>query len=758
MSKIGDPDSPRAEDQHPKKRASKVHTSVIDKRAPSIKVVERAMKEKLLQLRDIGKEVGIEFDLKPTKNVACHPWEKWSDEELVLWQEQALQVVRSALKDPSEQLLHDLKWVQIPKSEQQTHRMSTVFDSLKFERSKREQMLVEAEKESAEWDKLIKQNAEVVCAPDPDQATLDILIERVKEVSTSSLQAKNEKREMDQELAMLQLGFEEVFIKSNEPVFVVDPTPTMHLNGKVYKKLHVLEPEMAELKKSTDKMDADYRKIWNSLRDNQHKIEVSLAQGKIAHMKEIKERLAKEYKEKIDARKSEIQQQKFIQKLIVQKEQQEKLFADAMKKAFDPEVDSPRRNKIKNDLEMFKTVFDTMMQRLGESDINKIVQLFQRQTQSRETWELSVKDHEAKLQTTMAAKLEIDAERNLLQIEQVQANSNLTRRQTELERNIDGLETRDGLAAAKIAFQNMTFSQAKHMFIHYFKRVKDMNDRIHIRGLDIQIPQLAELQKVSTGEELMGLYAEIFVVSFVAMYRNIRALGENQVDELISHVRRNSQSSLSPRRARSPFRLDSPNQIADGFSPGRSRQASLVSRGDPSPYGSPTLSPSQWKQHSFGDEPNMKIADPSAQVFGGRRAARKIDPEILRLQTQLLPGRENNLRIPKEAHGGYVPGMHSRATSISGALLDEDGLGKPLNAKNRRLCHFPSRVSSALLRFEFSEEESESEGDAEEGPRSLKTREDIKRSSQKVLRLGKAKESVPDEVSFLMMDVHIFYV
>ena len=699
LSKIGDPDSPRAEEQHPKKRASKVQKSVIDKRAPSIKVVERAMKEKLAQLRDVGKEVGIEFDLKPTKNVSSHPWEKWTDEELMLWQEQALQVVRSALKDPSEELLHDLQWVQIPKSEQQTHRLSTVFDTLKFERSKREQMLAEAEKESAECDKLIKQNAEVVSAPDPDQAVLDMLIERVQEVSKSALQAKQDKCAMDQELAMLQIGFEEVFIKSNEPIFVVDPTPTMHVNGKVFKKLHVLEPEMAELKKITEKMDADYKKIWNSLRDNQHKIEVSLAQGKIAHMKEIKERLAKEYKEKLDSRKSEIQQQKYIQKLIVQKEQQEKLFADAMKKAFDPEVDSPRRNKIKNDLEMFKTVFDTMMQRLGESDITKIVQLFQRQTQSRDTWELSVKDHEAKLQATMAAKLEIDAERNLLQIEQVQANSNLTRRQTELERKIDGLETRDGMAAAKIAFQNMTFSQAKHMFIHYFKRVKDLNDRIHIKGLDIQIPLSAEVQKVMTGEELMGSYAEAFVVSFVAMYRNVKALGEHQVDELITHVRRNSQVSLSPRRARSPSRLDSPNFNADGFSPVRTRQASMWSRGDPSPYGSPILSPVQWKQPSFGDEPNIKIADPSAQVFGGRRAARKIDPEILRLQTQMLPGRENNLRIPKDAHGGFVPGMHSKATSISGALLDEDGLGKIFHSKCRRLSHVLYRFSSILIRI-----------------------------------------------------------
>ena len=682
LGRIGDPDSPR--DQNPKKKASKVQKSVIDKRAPSIKVVERAMKEKLGQLRDIGKEVGIEFDLKTTKNAACHPWEKWSDEELVSWQEQALQAVRTALKDPSDELLHDLKYVQIPKSEQQTHRLSTVFDSTKFERCKREQVLAEAEKESAEWDKLIKQSAEEVSAPDPDQAVLDHLTSRVQEVLQSTSLVKQEEREMNQEVEMLQLGFEEVTIKSNEPVFVVDPTPTMNVNGKVYKKLHALEPEMAELRRTTEKTDSDYKKIWNSLRDNQHKIEVALAQGKIAHMKEIKERLAKEYKEKLDARRSEIQQQKLIQRLIAQKEQREKQFADAITKAFDPDIDSPRRNKIKNDLEMFKTVFNTMMQKLGESDINKIVQLFQRQTQSRETWELSVKDHEAKLQSTMAIKLETDAERNLLQVEQVQANSNLTRRQTELERNIDSLESRDGLAAAKIAFQSMTFSQVKYMFIHYFKRVKDLNDRIQIKGLHLTIPEVSEVQKISQGEELIGSYANIFVASFVAMYKNIKALDDHKVEELIANVRRNSQSSLSPRRAKSPSRLDSPNFNVEGFSPSRSRQSSVISMSD-SPYGSPLMSPSQWKQSSFVDEPNMKISDPPLQVFGGRRAARKIDPEIVRLQTQMLPGRENNMRIPKEAHGGYVPGMHSKATSLSGALLDEDGLGKPRIAPFRRI-------------------------------------------------------------------------
>ncbi len=52
-----------------------------------------------------------------------------------------------------------------------------------------------------------------------------------------------------------------------------------------------------------------------------------------------------------------------------------------------------------------------------------------------------------------------------------------------------------------------------------------------------------------------------------------------------------------------------------------------------------------------------------------------------------------------------------------------------------------------LICVEISEEESESEGEAGEGTKLTKSREDIKRSSFKILRYGKTKEGVPDEVS-----------
>jgi hypothetical protein len=55
-------------------------------------------------------------------------------------------------------------------------------------------------------------------------------------------------------------------------------------------------------------------------------------------------------------------------------------------------------------------------------------------------------------------------------------------------------------------------------------------------GLKVTIPDVADIQKVSHGEELMSLYADTFVASFVAMYKNIKALDETKVEELISHV------------------------------------------------------------------------------------------------------------------------------------------------------------------------------------------------------------------------------
>ena len=58
-----------------------------------------------------------------------------------------------------------------------------------------------------------------------------------------------------------------------------------------------------------------------------------------------------------------------------------------------------------------------------------------------------------------------------------------------------------------------------------------------------------------------------------------------------------------------------------------------------------------------------------------------------------------------------------------------------------------SNFNLNLIGVEISEEESESEGEAGEGTKLTKSREDIKRSSFKILRYGKTKEGVPDEVS-----------
>jgi len=58
-----------------------------------------------------------------------------------------------------------------------------------------------------------------------------------------------------------------------------------------------------------------------------------------------------------------------------------------------------------------------------------------------------------------------------------------------------------------------------------------------------------------------------------------------------------------------------------------------------------------------------------------------------------------------------------------------------------------------LICVVISEEESESEGEAGEGIKLTKSREDIKRSSFKILRYGKTKESIPDEVSNIFCPV-----
>jgi hypothetical protein len=57
-----------------------------------------------------------------------------------------------------------------------------------------------------------------------------------------------------------------------------------------------------------------------------------------------------------------------------------------------------------------------------------------------------------------------------------------------------------------------------------------------------------------------------------------------------------------------------------------------------------------------------------------------------------------------------------------------------------------AKFSPENLMLGITEEESESEGEIEDGQKLTKSRDDIKRSSLKLLRHGKSKDGIPDEV------------
>merc|ERR1712159_54616 len=114
-----------------------------------------------------------------------------------------------------------------------------------------------------------------------------------------------------------------------------------------------------------------------------------------------------------------------------------------------------------------------------------------------------------------------------------------------------------------------------------------------------------------------------------------------------------------------------------------------------------------------------QISAPSAQLFGGERLSRKLDTDLVRSQSTTLPGRENNMRVPATAHGGFVPGFHYKSVRLAGTQAnDEDS-------------------DSDDESFEMEDEEEEQGEESQDG---LMNRDEVKRRSQKLVRAAKRQE------------------
>jgi hypothetical protein len=148
---------------------------------------------------------------------------------------------------------------------------------------------------------------------------------------------------------------------------------------------------------------------------------------------------------------------------------------------YDPNKDSPRRNELKRKAQAFEEVFDTMMKRLGESDITRIVDMFQKQTLTHQAWTEAVRDQEIRVKALLDEKRNLDKQLHKLSSNKQHGVANETRQYTVSGRRLD-------MATERVDNSSIRLMQLEGLVAHVKESMREAVVRLQEHCEDIVVP------------------------------------------------------------------------------------------------------------------------------------------------------------------------------------------------------------------------------------------------------------------------------
>mmetsp|Transcript_50027 Transcript_50027/g.122125 ORF Transcript_50027/g.122125 Transcript_50027/m.122125 type:complete len:792 (+) Transcript_50027:21-2396(+) len=398
------------------------------------------MRQNLTKLKEYGRQLGITFDVSKKKSKQGRmQGERWVDDEMDAWKKQATRLLKAPEDNKPE-----------PEDEERCQRMGEYV--FKVERMLNDMRFMRLHKQR-QRDTLSNELSVVAAQEQREQSgdgKMAILMSAVSNLKEKIQDCDQKLQEEDATRRELTKSYDTLWADSQQN-----------------------QSKLDAVQKDLTSYEHDYAALRLQLKDKLHDIEKVLGQGKLLTMAEIKEEISGKYQKELEARQRLIQKQIKIKEMLQLHEGRVRELTRRLQSQYDPNKDSPRRNELKSKAKAFEEVFDTMMQRIGESDITKIVDLFQKQSFTCNAWMEAVRDQEVRVKALMDEKELL--ERQLLKVagKKPQGFSNETRQYTMSGKKLD-------MATEKLDTSHQRLMQLEGLIAHMkesvrvaFLRVKD---------------------------------------------------------------------------------------------------------------------------------------------------------------------------------------------------------------------------------------------------------------------------------------------
>ena len=363
--------------------------------------------------------------------------EKWMDPELDLWKQQALRVLAP---EPQRTAVD----FHIERKKAEVFKLEATLNNLKYERQRkqREKAALEGEVAAIISQEHRDSNSGAGAS---STAILSTLREKIQECNQNMFAAGEIKLELEKEEAV---AFAEMRASKQQ-----------------------IEAAQSELGKYSN--DCELLRV--QIRTQFHDVEKVLAQGKLMTMAEIHAEFQGKYRAQIADRQRLIHKQQRLKEMLRDYEEKVVVMTRLMQMQYDPNRDSPRRNELKRKGVSFEQVFKTMMERIGESDIGRIVELFQKQELTFNAWTEAVRDQEVRVKLLEEEKRLMAGQLKKIAAKKSHGVENEIRQVTMDGQKLDMAMERIDTAACRLKQLDGLMAHVKESIRHTLLRVSRFN-------------------------------------------------------------------------------------------------------------------------------------------------------------------------------------------------------------------------------------------------------------------------------------------
>eukprot|EP00960_Hanusia_phi_P067018 766527-Hanusia_phi.AAC.2 len=226
-----------------------------------------------------------------------------------------------------------------------------------------------------------------------------------------------------------------------------DKKSLQHIMERLRNYIDVDEKDLDTLKRTLRNHSQDLHNLRETFKHEIPFMQRDLLTNQLQQQKLLIEAARENYSRELERRRQEVRVNYLMKEQMQQFYSKYEKMKEEISRLYDPDVETPRRQTLKDKLKTFQETVGEMTAKIGDTSLERITQIFSNLKGTKMTWEEAVRDAEARCEELRREKEELNAS-----IMNIFANSEDDERNVSTEKLVNSLQDQLMIAGDKCYF------------------------------------------------------------------------------------------------------------------------------------------------------------------------------------------------------------------------------------------------------------------------------------------------------------------